>query len=79
MDKYIYESHMGGLYTSEYLLPWDYLYCETCGDSDWEMGLATNREEAKRMIEDRYMYSDEYIKQFLDDEFPEEEGADNDT
>ena len=76
MDKYIYESHMGGLYTSEYLLPWDYLYCETCGDSYWEIGLATNREEAKRMIEDRDMYSDEYIKQFLDDEFPEEEGAD---
>ena len=41
------------------------------------MGLATNREEAKRMIEDRDMYSSEYIKQFLDDEFPEEEGADN--
>ena len=77
MDKYIYESHMGGLYTSEYLLPCDYLYCETCGDSAWEIGLATNREEAKRMIEDRDMYSDEYIKQFLDDEFPEEEGADN--
>ena len=76
MDKYIYESHMGGLYTSEYLLPWDYLYCETCGDSDLEMGLATNREEAKRIIEGSGMYSDEYIKQFLGNEFPEEEGAD---
>ena len=75
MDKYIYESHMGGLYTSEYLLPCDYLHCETCGDSDLEMGLATNREEAKRIIEGSGMYSDEYIKQFLDDEFPEEEGA----
>lgn len=35
---YIYESHLGGLYTSEYLYDYDELYCEECGDCDREMG-----------------------------------------
>lgn len=29
---------MDGLYLSDYQLDWDDLYCETCGDSDWEIG-----------------------------------------
>lgn len=42
---YIYENHMGGCYwTSE---PYDYdeLYCETCGDSDREIGAASTLDE----------------------------------
>lgn len=35
---YLYESHMGGLYWSDYALDYDSLYCEECGDSDWEIG-----------------------------------------
>ena len=35
---YIYESHLGGLYTSDEALDYDYLYCEECGDSDTEVG-----------------------------------------
>lgn len=36
---YIYENHLSGnLYTSEYPLDYEYLYCEQCGDSDWEFG-----------------------------------------
>ena len=31
---YIYESHMGGLYTSYEPLDYEDLYCEECGDSD---------------------------------------------
>ena len=27
---YLYESHMGGLYTSENELDYEYLYCEQC-------------------------------------------------
>ena len=32
---YIYECHMGGLYTSDEPLDYEDLYCEECGDSDW--------------------------------------------
>lgn len=34
---YIYESHMGGLYTSEEPIDYEDLYCETCGDFDMEL------------------------------------------
>ena len=43
---YIYESHMGGLYSSFESLDWDDLYCEQCGDSDWEIGNFETAEEA---------------------------------
>ena len=43
---FIYESHMGGLYTSSEELDWDMLYCETCGDYDWLIGEADTKEEA---------------------------------
>lgn len=35
---YLYQSHMGGLYWEEESLPWENLYCETCGDSDTKIG-----------------------------------------
>lgn len=35
---YLYQGHMNGLYLSDYQLDWDDLYCETCGDTDWEIG-----------------------------------------
>lgn len=43
---YIYESHMGGLYTSDEPLDYEYLYCEECGDSDSLIGYADTKEEA---------------------------------
>lgn len=49
--KYIYESHMGGLYCSD-----DYLedtYCEQCGDSDWLIGTANTAEEAMNLLMDK--------------------------
>ena len=36
--KYLYNSHLGGLYTSDEELDYDYLYCEQCGDSDELIG-----------------------------------------
>ena len=36
--KYLYESHLGGLYTTDHKLDYDSLYCEQCGDSDWLIG-----------------------------------------
>lgn len=35
---HLYESHLGGLYTADEQIELDYLYCETCGDNDWEIG-----------------------------------------
>lgn len=32
--RYLYEYHMGGLYTTDRYLDFDDLYCETCGDTD---------------------------------------------
>ena len=43
---YIYEGHMGGLYTSDEPLDYEDLYCEECGDSDWLIGYAETREDA---------------------------------
>ena len=43
---YIYEGHMGGLYTSDEPLDYEDLYCDQCGDSDWLIGYAETKEEA---------------------------------
>lgn len=49
---YIYQSHMGGLYTSDDELDYEQTYCETCGDSDWLIGYAETREEAWNLLKD---------------------------
>ena len=49
---YIYESHLGGLYTSDEYLDYDDLYCEQCGDSDWLIGYADTRKEAWNLLTD---------------------------
>lgn len=43
---YIYGNHLGGFYTSEELLDYDALYCETCGDADILIGHADTAQEA---------------------------------
>ena len=43
---YIYESHMGGLYTSDTKLSYEQRHCEQCGDTDWLIGFASTRAEA---------------------------------
>lgn len=49
---YIYEGHLGSLYTSDTPLDYDDLYCEQCGDSDWLIGYATTRAEAWELLKD---------------------------
>ena len=48
MSVYVYESHLGGLYTSDDYIPSDELYCEQCGDSDYEIGSFDTFEEFLR-------------------------------
>lgn len=38
MSAWVYELHMGGLFASSEPISDEYLYCEQCGDSDWEVG-----------------------------------------
>lgn len=35
---YIYESHLGGYYSTDERLDYECLYCDTCGDSDIFVG-----------------------------------------
>lgn len=41
---YLYESHLGGYYISEDEIPYENLYCETCGDSDQYLCSGTKEE-----------------------------------
>ena len=50
--QYIYQSHMGGLYTTDEPQDWEDMYCETCGDSDTELGKAETIQEAWALLED---------------------------
>jgi hypothetical protein len=56
---YIYEGHMGSLYTSYEPLDYEDLYCEQCGDCDWLIGYAANREEAWNLLKDETSTFDE--------------------
>lgn len=68
---YIYQSHMGGLYTSDDELDYEQTYCETCGDSDWLIGYTETREEAWDLLKDDTNidgsggWDYEYIQDFL--------------
>lgn len=52
MSVYVYESHLGGLYTSDDYIPYDELYCEQCGDNDYEIGSFDTFEEFLRYYAD---------------------------
>ncbi|MBC5688099.1 hypothetical protein H8S37_04015 [Mediterraneibacter sp. NSJ-55] len=74
---YIYESHMGGLFTSDQELDVEECHCETCGDYDWLIGEADTKEEAWELLKDDTNINDsggwdyEYIQNFLNDNFEE--------
>lgn len=38
MTNYVYESHLGGIYILDEELDYEELYCEECGDYDYELG-----------------------------------------
>lgn len=69
---YIYESHMGSLFVSDDILDYEQTYCETCGDSDWLIGYAENREEAWNLLKDDTNINGsggwdyEYVQEFLE-------------
>ena len=74
---YIYEGHLGSLYTSDIYLDYKDLYCEQCGDSDWLIGCATNRAEAWELLKDDTDidgsggWDYEYVKEFIETNWDE--------
>lgn len=69
---YVYQGHLGTLYTSEYELNYDDLYCEECGDYDWYIGYATTKQEAWNLfagdidINGSGGWNYNYIKEFIE-------------
>lgn len=59
----LYESHMGGFFTSEESLDWEDTYCETCGDYDQELGRFENKYELYQLLAEHF---DREAKQFID-------------
>ncbi len=74
---YIYEDHMGGLYTSDRSLSYEERHCETCGDTDWLVGYAATRESAWNLLKSGTNidgcggWDYEYVTQFLNSNWEE--------
>lgn len=59
---------MGGLYILDEELDYDWLYCETCGDSDEYVGKFETVEELEELLDyvmEFQDYDEEYIKGVL--------------
>ncbi len=74
--KWLYEGHMGNLFLSHKPLSWEECYCETCGDSDRELGTVTIAEDVLRLMADDIAalpedggWDMDYIMEFLRDHF----------
>lgn len=75
---YIYEGHLGSLYTSDRVLEWEETHCEICGDTDWLIGYAATKEEAWGLLEDATDingsggWNYEYVMEFLNDNWDDD-------
>lgn len=50
--RYLYNSHLGGLYTAHKMLEYEDLHCEACGDSDWIIGAFQTINDFWQLIKD---------------------------
>ena len=50
--RYLYEGHMGNLYTHDKPLGYKDLHCEACGDSDWMLGAFTTIKDFWDIVKD---------------------------
>lgn len=75
---YIYEGHLGSLYTSDRYLDYEELHCECCGDSDWLIGYAATKEEAWDLLKDETDINGsggwgyDYVMEFLNDNWEDD-------
>lgn len=72
---YIYQGHLGVLYTSDDILDYEDLYCEECGDSDRLIGYAETREDAWNLLKDDTdingsgSWNYDYVQEFINSNF----------
>ena len=66
---YIYESHLGGFYTSDEYLDYEDLYCEECGDSDGLFGEYDENDAIRFWNDTKEDYTPNYIMQFIEETF----------
>lgn len=52
MRYYIYESHLGGYYATTEEIPYEYLACDECGDSDQFVFYGTKDELYKQQVKE---------------------------
>lgn len=70
---YVYDGHLGSLYTSEEPLEYEDLYCEECGDSDQLIGYAETKEEAWNLLKPETDingsggYDYDYVQKFINE------------
>ena len=50
--KYLYEGHLGSLYTTDHKLSHSQLHCSQCGDSDWLIGSFETIEDFWELVKD---------------------------
>lgn len=62
---YFYESHLGGIYTTDYPLSFEDLYCEECGDDDQPLGEARNFKEAWECLSDYVCHDGGYYLHYV--------------
>ncbi|MFA7157649.1 MAG: hypothetical protein WC123_08205 [Bacilli bacterium] len=65
---YIYESHLGGLFTTKEKLSFEDLYCEQCGDWDQLLGRANTKDEFSKLINEEE-WIENYIQNFVKTHF----------
>ena len=77
---YIYEGHLGTLYSYDHLLDYDDLYCEQCGDSDRELGYVESSADILALLADDIDWpsgyggwSLDYVLKFIAKCFPDDE------
>lgn len=66
LDKFVYESHLEGLYTFDDYEDDCLEICEQCGDSDKCIGYFETKEELREWMKNNN-YNDEYIGEFLEE------------
>ena len=70
--RYFYKSHLGGIFSSEYELDWEDLYCDQCNDIDLLCAEIETGGDLLWFINNLHEdgYSDEYIRELLDEYYP---------
>ena len=49
MSLHVYESHLGGYFTTKDIMTFEEQCCEQCGDSDWYLGEVDTEREAEEL------------------------------